>query len=360
MHTTITTLAVSDDAKHSKKFWTHTASLRRRYPATELTMLPIEDLDDPNNSISIWSNIQAADIVVCLISEEFLAALDDLTDTTGNNLIRDELLSKRNDPQFRIIPVILSTCTWDTVPVFARLQALPRGKTVKQMDPDTAWCEVASGIENVMKAMQKQYQQTFCKRCGDPLPANATYCHCGAARSSTQPPVQSFTNAYASSTTTRTITPQQSTMALSTSKSILLLYSRRDKDLAQECLKVLRASGLPVIDGQEFTPGCQWRDVHKKRVCQASAIIFLLSSDFIVEFQSNDQSNAVALTGMALSQTLLANSYAVVIRYCAYEYAFSGTQPQMVLSVDSKPISVSKRREESWFMLGQEIKAQLI
>lgn len=373
MHLTITTLAISDDAKHSKKFWTHTATLRRRYPATELAMLPIEDLDDPNNMISIWSNVQAADIVVCLISEEFLAALDDLT-TTGNNLIPDELLKKRSDPEFRLVPIILSNCSWDDETVFTKLQALPRRQTVKQMQIDEAWVEVAQGIDAIMQSLQKQYQQaqvvqpqptitvqpskqtthislSFCRHCGDPLPANATYCRCGATFS--------FTNAYTSPTTTRTAIPQQPTFAQPAGSSILLMYSNRDKTIAQECLQALKTSGLSVIDGQNFVPGSQWRDVLKDRVHQASSVVFLLSSDFLAEYQSNDQYGVVSLTRMTVSPSLLASSYAIVIRYCAYDYAFSGPQPQLIFSVDGKPMSTSKRREESWFALGQQLQAQL-
>lgn len=387
MHTTITTLAVSDDAKHSKKFWTHMASLRRRYPSSELAMLPIEHLDDPNNSISIWSNVQAADIVVCLISEEFLVALDDLTDPVGNNLIRDELLTKRNDPRFKLVPVILSTCSWDSGTVFARLQSVPWRKTIKQMDADTAWCEVTQGVEAVMQSLLKLYQApiaqapsavapttaqpskqtaqispSFCRRCGDPLPANANYCQCGAGVSSTQQPVSSFINAYDLHPTNTMMSqqPQVSTSAQPASTSILLVYSKQDKALAQEGMKILKSYGLPITDGQDFPAGCQWRDVLKKRVNQATTIVFLLSADMIGEYQSSDQSNVVALTRMAASPTLITNSYAVVIRYCAYDYAFPYIQPQIILSVDGKPISASKQREESWYALGQHLCDQII
>lgn len=376
MHTTITTLAVSDDAKHIKKFWTHTATLRRRYPNSELTMLPIEHLDDPNNSISIWSNVQAADIVICLISEEFLAALDDLTDPANNNLIRDELLSKRHDPQFRLVPVILSNCSWDSGTVFARLQSMPWRKTIKQMDADTAWCEVAQGVEQVMKSLQNlsqapaaqpqgvskaqtskqttQISPLFCRRCGDPLPANASYCQCGASVSSTQQPVSAFVSAYVSQQ------PQVPISARPANKSILLVYSTQDKALAQEGIKILKSYGLPIVDSQDFPPGSQWRDVLRDRVRQASSVVFLLSSDFMAEYQSNDHYNVVALTRMALSSSLLASSYAVVIRYCAYDCAFTGVQPHIILSVDSKPIGASKKKEESWFALGRHLCDQVV
>lgn len=371
MHLTITTLAVSDNAKHSKKFWTHTSTLRRRYPSTELAMLPIEDLSDPNNSISIWSNAQAADIVICLISEEFLTALDDLTDPVGNNLIRDELQAKRNDPQFRIIPVILSTCTWDTETVFARLRPLPYRKTIKQMDLDEAWCEVASGIEDVMKAMQKQYQQTpqppvvspqpkttahiasassYCRKCGDPLPTSAIYCTCGTAVTTKSTSVSAF-----SAPIQRVVSmPSQSTK-----EAFILVYSSKDKVIAEECMKQLRTWGITITDSLNITAGALLRDVYKNQLQRAIGVIFLVSSDLINEMWGDERFSVQTQARMQTPQTMLANSYMVIIRPCYYENLFvGGQQPQIIHSVDNKPITSSKRREESWFTLGQQLQTQ--
>jgi hypothetical protein len=374
MHLTITTLVVSDDAKHAKKFWTHTNTLRRRYPSTELAMLPIEDLDDPNNTISIWSNVAAADIVVCLISEEFLTALDDLTDAqSGNNLIRDEIVAKRQDPQFRIIPVILNQCTWDNGTVFARLQALPYRGTIKQMNTDEAWCNVAQRIEDVMKSLYKQYQQgatqqpqavlpqpktttsiapSFCRKCGDPLPANATYCTCGTT----------VTVKHSISVPTRSAPIQQvvSTPTQATKQAFILVYSSKDKTIAEECLRQLKTWGIDIIDSLDIAPGSLLREAFKSKMQKAAGVIFLVSADLINDMWEDERLSVQTQARIQTPQTLLADSYMVIIRPCHYDNLFVGAQqPQVIFSVDGKPITSSKRKEESWFALGQQLQAQL-
>lgn len=373
MHLTITTLAVSDDAKHIKKYWTHTSTLRRKYPSTELAMLPIEPLDDPNNIVSIWSNVQAADIVVCLISEEFLATLDDLTDPAGNNLITDEIAAKRRDPQFKVIPVVLRQCSWDDGTVFARLQALPRYKPVQQMQVDDAWCEIVQGITGIMESLRKQYQQgtatqqqpqaissqpkstariapSFCRKCGDPLPTNASYCSCGSAVAVSQsasafsPPVQRVVSMPAQTTT----------------DAFILIYSSKDKAIAEECMKQLKAWGINMIDSLNITPGALLREVYKNQLQRAVGVVFLVSVDLINEMWGDERFSVQTQARMQTSQTMLADSYMVIIRPCYYDNLFvGGQQPQVIHSVDNKPITSSKRREESWFVLGQYLQAQL-
>jgi hypothetical protein len=60
----------------------------------------------------------------------------------------------------RVIAVIVRDCNWRIAP-FANLQALPKdGKAVKKWpDKDSAWRNVAEGIERVVEEIRKKSKQ---------------------------------------------------------------------------------------------------------------------------------------------------------------------------------------------------------
>jgi internalin A len=66
-------------------------------------------------------------------------------------------LERHEKGEARVIPVIVRDCNWCIAP-FAKLQALPKdGKAVKKWpDKDSAWRNVAEGIEKVVAEMRKQ------------------------------------------------------------------------------------------------------------------------------------------------------------------------------------------------------------
>jgi len=359
MHITVTPLAISKDKKQAERFTTCTAMLRRQYDASELTFMPIEYLDDPNNIVSIWSNIQAADIVVVLISEEFLVALDALTDMqSGNNLIRDEVVAKRDDPQFRVIPVILRACSWDeSGSIFKGRGATPRyGSIAENGSPDKTWLEVSQTLRAAIEAARKQDQATpppaltpkvttkvapsYCRRCGSPLLANSTYCRsCGTEASVKPAPRQ----------------PKQSGIA---SSSVLLVYSIKDKSVVTQCCIHLRASGIQMIDSHAISPGST-REDFVVRMRQASCAVFLVSADLISEMYSTEYWCIPAIVRQEIPDAILAKSYMVVVKACYYDALFLGVQPQVVLAQDRKPFGSSRYQDESWLSLAQLIQANI-
>lgn len=66
-------------------------------------------------------------------------------------------LERHEKGEARVIPVIVRDCNWRIAP-FAKLQALPEnGKAVKEWPgKDSAWRNVAEGIERVVEEMRKK------------------------------------------------------------------------------------------------------------------------------------------------------------------------------------------------------------
>jgi len=99
----------------------------------------------------IDENLERADIVLLLISADFIAS---------DYCYEKEMtraLERHENNEARVIPVIVRDCNWRIAP-FAKLQALPKeGKAVKKWpDKDSAWRNVAEGIEKVVEEIRKK------------------------------------------------------------------------------------------------------------------------------------------------------------------------------------------------------------
>jgi len=89
----------------------------------------------------IDENLAAADIVIMLLSPDFIAS---------EYIFQEEMtvaLDRHQKGGARIIPVILRTCDWQNTPL-GRLQCVPAsGEAITQaVDPDAAWVEVATAV----------------------------------------------------------------------------------------------------------------------------------------------------------------------------------------------------------------------
>ena len=101
---------------------------------------------------SIDENLEAADVVLLLISADFLAS-----DYCYDKEMK-RALEKHEADESCVIPIIIRAVDWTTAP-FSKLQALPRDdKAVTSLgNRDEAWKEVAKGIrEEVEKLKAKQ------------------------------------------------------------------------------------------------------------------------------------------------------------------------------------------------------------
>lgn len=98
---------------------------------------PGEDLDD-----TISAELEGADVLVCLVSPDFLAS---------NYCYTRELaraLERREAGQCDIFPVIVTSCHWKPTPL-GKLMALPRDglPVAKHAHEDDAWLQVAEAIQ---------------------------------------------------------------------------------------------------------------------------------------------------------------------------------------------------------------------
>jgi internalin A len=97
----------------------------------------------------INENLQAADIILLLVSADFIAS---------NYCYETEMLTaiaRHDKQQAVVIPVIIRSTDWTSSPI-GKLLALPTdGKAVKSWsDRDEAWKNVAQGIRKVVKEIK--------------------------------------------------------------------------------------------------------------------------------------------------------------------------------------------------------------
>ena len=174
----ITQLGASEDSRYHKEFQKYATTWRRLYKS-RVELKPVNILD-PDTVIDAWANVQSADIVVLHISQNFVAALELLTDwQSGHNLVLDELTQQRQTKSSRIIPIILKPCTWLEIEVLKDLQPLPNRECTVSTFPgsaDGAWVAVTGSIREVIL----EYL-SVCRRCGSSLADDALYCNdCGS------------------------------------------------------------------------------------------------------------------------------------------------------------------------------------
>ena len=99
----------------------------------------------------IDENLERADIILLLVSADFLAS---------DFCWQDEMeraLERHQTGEARVIPVIIRNADW-TQAKFAKLQALPKeGKAVTLWpDRDSAWTNVAEGIRRVAEEIRSK------------------------------------------------------------------------------------------------------------------------------------------------------------------------------------------------------------
>ena len=96
----------------------------------------------------IDDNLERADVVLLLVSADFLAS------DYCYQIEMARALERHEAGQARVVPVIVRECAWHEAP-FGKLLALPTdGHAVKSWpDRDSAWRNVAEGIEKVLKEL---------------------------------------------------------------------------------------------------------------------------------------------------------------------------------------------------------------
>jgi internalin A len=98
----------------------------------------------------ISNNLEKADIILLLVSPDFIAS-DYCWD-----IEMTRALERHEMGEARVIPVIMRNVDWSRTP-FAKLQALPRdGKAVRLWsNRDSAWRNVVEGIEEAVAELKR-------------------------------------------------------------------------------------------------------------------------------------------------------------------------------------------------------------
>jgi hypothetical protein len=111
----------------------------------------------------ILNRLKTADIILVLVSVEYLFSLKEVAD--GNNAIsKSEIelemtnaVQRHTNGKARVIPVILRPCEWKDTEFFAKLQVLPKAKkgdSIKAVSswprPDEVYLEIARAIKTAI------------------------------------------------------------------------------------------------------------------------------------------------------------------------------------------------------------------
>ena len=100
-------------------------------------------------------NLQRADIILLLISADFIAS------DYCYEIEMQEAIQRHERGEVCVIPVVLREVNWKSAP-FSKLQALPKdAKAVTAWrSRDSAWRNVSEGIEKIVKRLKKSTQGT--------------------------------------------------------------------------------------------------------------------------------------------------------------------------------------------------------
>jgi hypothetical protein len=135
------------DERMRNKLEGHLSLLKREGLISEWhdrKILPGKDLDE-----SIDENLQKANVVLLLVSSEFIAS-----DYCWGVEVK-QAMTRADQKQAIVIPVILRPCEWHSAP-FGRLEALPTdGRPVASnwKNQDEAFEDIAKGIRRLVKSL---------------------------------------------------------------------------------------------------------------------------------------------------------------------------------------------------------------
>lgn len=101
---------------------------------------------------SIDENLEAAQIIILLVSDDFLAS------DYCYDIEMARAMERHDSGEARVIPIILRPCDWHGAP-FGKLQALPKNAEpiTKWENVDEAFLNVAQGIRKVVKELAVNY-----------------------------------------------------------------------------------------------------------------------------------------------------------------------------------------------------------
>jgi len=111
----------------------------------------LEQLDVSDNRLTTLPDLEQANLILLLVSADFIASDYCYDIDMGRALERHEAR------EARVIPVIVRDVSWQAA-LFEKLPALPKDDKAVTTWPnkDTAWRNVAEGIEKAIKELRKK------------------------------------------------------------------------------------------------------------------------------------------------------------------------------------------------------------
>jgi TIR domain-containing protein len=136
------------DVRYKDELEKHLATLRRNGEMESWTDTMISPSEVWNESIS--KSLNSADLIICLISSDFINS-----DYCYDIEMRDALI-RHKEGKAQIIPIIIRSCDWSDTP-FAHIQVLPTlGKPIREWaDQDQAYLNVIEGLKKSIRAMSQ-------------------------------------------------------------------------------------------------------------------------------------------------------------------------------------------------------------
>jgi internalin A len=129
------------DEEFKAELETHLSLLKREGKLSTWHMKKIVPGTDWDKAID--ENLKSADIILLMISSDFLAS-----DYIWDVEVR-QAMQQHESGESHVIPVIVRDCSWTTAP-FGKLQGVPKGKAVKLWpDRDSAWREISDWIRKI-------------------------------------------------------------------------------------------------------------------------------------------------------------------------------------------------------------------
>jgi internalin A len=131
----------SKDEEYKEELETHLSLLKREGKLATWHMKRIVPGTDWEKSID--ENLKSADIILLMISSDFLAS------GYINDVEVKQAMAQHKSGKSHVIPVFVRDCSWTTAP-FGKLQGVPKGKAVKLwQDRDPAWREISDWIRKI-------------------------------------------------------------------------------------------------------------------------------------------------------------------------------------------------------------------
>lgn len=134
------------DERYLKEFSAHMYPLLRTKKARQWDDRAI-DLGS-EWELEIYRELEAADIVICFVSSDFIAS--DFCYTKELEIALNEHQLKKK----LVIPIRLRSCVWDDLPL-AKLQGIPKKWITSYTNKDKAWTEVVTNLRSLIISFEK-------------------------------------------------------------------------------------------------------------------------------------------------------------------------------------------------------------